>query len=254
MIIISGPGFRGGEAGLGGAGLTFAQSGVHFLAGIMSIKFKETVEILTDVSKHIPWLRNIYSIYNRIGKTRNVQPVFLVLNAIIISTSTDRLIRLVSSSLTVWLMFYNLFSPDCGRLYTPSTKNSYFHGVKEKFSTAPWNAGVYKRSASNKYDLICGGTLIAPNLIISGKHYADNGIKFIMKRNCKKKNILCLHSRSILLGNRIVGKSYKGNSVLQNCRREIQKRLFNIGQRIYSDPRCKYTIYIYTHTHRRHVF
>lgn len=68
IIIIPGPGFRGGEAGLGGTGLTFAQNGHHFLAGIMSIKFKETIQILTDVNKHIPWLRNIYSIYNQFGK------------------------------------------------------------------------------------------------------------------------------------------------------------------------------------------
>lgn len=117
MVIISGPGFRGGEAGLGGAGLTFAQSGVHFLAGIMSIKFKETVEILTDVSKHIPWLRNIYSIYNRIGTKKNRNLSFKCKPAII-RPSPNRLMRLVSA-LTARLMSYDLFpsqtAVDCSR-------------------------------------------------------------------------------------------------------------------------------------------
>ncbi|VVC24912.1 Peptidase S1, PA clan,Serine proteases, trypsin family, histidine active site,Serine proteases, trypsin [Cinara cedri] len=123
---LKGPGFRGGEAGFGGAGLTFAQADIYYLAGIMSIKINETVEILTDVSKHIPWLRNIYSQYYQTG---------------------------------------------CGRLFTPKNKNRDYHGVEVKFSTAPWNVGVYIRDASNKYVMICGGTLVAPNLVISAAQF-----------------------------------------------------------------------------------
>lgn len=31
----------------------------------------------------------------------------------------------------------------------------------------PWNVAIYKND-KNKYNMICGGTLIAPKLVISG--------------------------------------------------------------------------------------
>jgi len=35
--------------------------------------------------------------------------------------------------------------------------------------TAPWNVGIYQLNKENsKYDLICGGSIITPNLIVSG--------------------------------------------------------------------------------------
>jgi len=39
--------------------------------------------------------------------------------------------------------------------------------------TAPWNVGIYLfNNESSKYDLICGGSLIAPNLVVSGKKHS----------------------------------------------------------------------------------
>jgi len=36
--------------------------------------------------------------------------------------------------------------------------------------TAPWNVGIYKLNKTNSdYSLICGGSIIAPNLVVSGK-------------------------------------------------------------------------------------
>lgn len=37
----------------------------------MSIKFQGTIEIMTDVSKHIQWIHSIYSKYNEIGTEIN---------------------------------------------------------------------------------------------------------------------------------------------------------------------------------------
>jgi len=56
-------------------------------------------------------------------------------------------------------------------------------GEKLLIGTLPWNVGIYKlnKKSSNKYDLICGGSIIAPNVVISGKilvptiHLIKNG-------------------------------------------------------------------------------
>jgi len=44
-------------------------------------------------------------------------------------------------------------------------------GEKRIVGTLPWNVGIYKlnTNSSNKYDLICGGSIIAPDVVISGK-------------------------------------------------------------------------------------
>lgn len=42
-------------------------------------------------------------------------------------------------------------------------------GIKAKHGTAPWNVGLYMRNENSTYDLICGGTLISENLVVSGK-------------------------------------------------------------------------------------
>jgi len=47
------------------------------------------------------------------------------------------------------------------------------NGKKALFGTAPWNVGIYRLNKDNiNYDLICGGSIIAPNLVISGKYMA----------------------------------------------------------------------------------
>jgi len=58
---------------------------------------------------------------------------------------------------------------DCGRVYI---KN---HVLTENIEnatvgTAPWNVGIYHFNKQNSnYDLICGGSIISPNLVVSGK-------------------------------------------------------------------------------------
>jgi len=59
---------------------------------------------------------------------------------------------------------------DCGKVYV---KNQVLidNGKKALIGTAPWNVGVYQLNKENSnYDLICGGSIIAPNLVVSGKN------------------------------------------------------------------------------------
>jgi len=44
------------------------------------------------------------------------------------------------------------------------------NGEKALVGAAPWNVGIYRLNRKNsKYEMICGGSVIAPNLVISGK-------------------------------------------------------------------------------------
>uniref|UniRef100_A0A2H8TX70 Notecarin-D2 n=1 Tax=Melanaphis sacchari TaxID=742174 RepID=A0A2H8TX70_9HEMI len=57
--------------------------------------------------------------------------------------------------------------PFCGQLYTPSNKSS---DEKIEYETVPWSVGLYRQNNSHHdeyFELICGGTLIAPNLVVT---------------------------------------------------------------------------------------
>lgn len=41
------------------------------------------------------------------------------------------------------------------------------NGMVARSELMPWNIAIYKID-KNKYNMICGGTLIAPKLVISG--------------------------------------------------------------------------------------
>jgi len=76
----------------------------------------------------------------------------------------------------------------CGRPYTPS---DVLDDGKSVYGTVPWSVGLYRKNNSHcdgYYELICGGTLITPNLVISGikKKFA---IKHISTKNINN-NIL----------------------------------------------------------------
>jgi len=44
------------------------------------------------------------------------------------------------------------------------------NGEKSFMGTAPWNVGIYQLNQKNyNYDIICGGSIIAPNLVVTGK-------------------------------------------------------------------------------------
>lgn len=47
------------------------------------------------------------------------------------------------------------------------------NGKEANYGTAPWNVGIYQLNKINSnYDLICGGSIITPILVVSGKNYA----------------------------------------------------------------------------------
>ncbi|VVC38140.1 Hypothetical protein CINCED_3A020844, partial [Cinara cedri] len=58
--------------------------------------------------------------------------------------------------------------PNCGRTIVTS-RPLIANGVPAKYGTAPWNVGLYK-SKGGIYDMICGGSLISSNLIVSAAH------------------------------------------------------------------------------------
>jgi len=60
-------------------------------------------------------------------------------------------------------------------------------GVKAEYGLAPWNVGVYRKNNKNNFDLICGGSLIAPNLVVSGKLHAN------VYYTCMKLKIISKH-------------------------------------------------------------
>jgi len=44
------------------------------------------------------------------------------------------------------------------------------NGEHATVGTAPWNIGIYQlNKKKSNYDLICGGSIISENLIVSGK-------------------------------------------------------------------------------------
>jgi len=55
------------------------------------------------------------------------------------------------------------------------------NGKTAHVRAAPWNVGVYQLDQrSSNYNLICGGSLIASNLVVSGKNCI---IYFVSKIN-----------------------------------------------------------------------
>jgi len=52
------------------------------------------------------------------------------------------------------------------------------NGEKALVGTAPWNVGIYRLNKKNaNHEMICGGSVIAPNLVISGKIVVQYNIK-----------------------------------------------------------------------------
>jgi len=52
-----------------------------------------------------------------------------------------------------------------------SNRNKYIeNGEFTLVETAPWSVGIYRLNKTNlNYHLSCGGSIIAPNVVISGK-------------------------------------------------------------------------------------
>lgn len=59
-------------------------------------------------------------------------------------------------------MYSNIYIV-CGKVYN-KVMPLILNGGNASFGTAPWNAGVYENN-----EMICGGTLISENIVVSGK-------------------------------------------------------------------------------------
>ncbi|CAH1707810.1 unnamed protein product [Aphis gossypii] len=62
-------------------------------------------------------------------------------------------------------------TPSCGSVFTNSHPLSNINAKIALFGTAPWNVGIYRLNEDNiNYDLICGGSIISPNLVVTAAH------------------------------------------------------------------------------------
>lgn len=59
---------------------------------------------------------------------------------------------------------------DCGRTYLIPPKSSITIQSKTNYGSAPWNVGIYRKINYNNYSMICAGTLISPNVVVTGKN------------------------------------------------------------------------------------
>jgi len=69
------------------------------------------------------------------------------------------------------LYLYSNIILDCGRIYIQN-QVLIENGEIAPVGTAPWNVGIYQLNQNkHNYEMICGGSIIAPNLVVSGKIY-----------------------------------------------------------------------------------
>jgi len=88
----------------------------------------------------------------------------------------------------IYILFkiYRYYFIDCGRTFI-KTEELIENGKKALVGTAPWNVGIYRLNRKNsKHEMICGGSVIAPNLVISGKIVAQ----YILKKTEIKINVI----------------------------------------------------------------
>jgi len=72
------------------------------------------------------------------------------------------------------------------------------NGVEAKYGSAPWNVGVYQKSTNNSFSMICGGSLISTNLVVSGKKLC--AVYWYLAQNDKQFIFSC----SLLLGRKVI--------------------------------------------------
>ncbi|XP_060841919.1 CLIP domain-containing serine protease B10-like isoform X2 [Rhopalosiphum padi] len=66
---------------------------------------------------------------------------------------------------------YQLFKciPNCGITYIKN-QPTINEGDKALVGTAPWNVGIYQLDKKGNYDMICGGSIITLNLVVTAAH------------------------------------------------------------------------------------
>ncbi|CAI6367530.1 unnamed protein product [Macrosiphum euphorbiae] len=82
----------------------------------------------------------------------------------------DTPLELLCQSNGTWNKQLYSCNPYCGRVYVIN-QVLINNGEEALVGTAPWNVGIYKLNKTNSnHNLICGGSIIAPNLVVSAAH------------------------------------------------------------------------------------
>ncbi|XP_060871436.1 uncharacterized protein LOC132945689 [Metopolophium dirhodum] len=73
----------------------------------------------------------------------------------------------------IWNNELYICEPECGRTFVDG-KVLIANGKKANIGTAPWNVAIYE--ITNIYNLICGGSIISRNLVVSAAHCFSKSI------------------------------------------------------------------------------
>ncbi|XP_060869344.1 uncharacterized protein LOC132944160 isoform X2 [Metopolophium dirhodum] len=73
----------------------------------------------------------------------------------------------------IWNNELYICEPECGKTFVEN-KVLIGNGKKANIGTAPWNVAIYE--ITTNYDLICGGSIISRNLVVSAAHCFSNSI------------------------------------------------------------------------------
>ena len=66
---------------------------------------------------------------------------------------------------------------ECGKsLIADNAVTLISHGTKSKLGRHPWHVGLYKLNNVNEFSFTCGGSIISPNLVISGIHFFPSNV------------------------------------------------------------------------------
>ncbi|XP_022162710.1 uncharacterized protein LOC111028389 isoform X2 [Myzus persicae] len=179
-----------------GAGLSFIHSDSYYLTGVACLMDPNTngsIIVFTDIKYHVQWIRGLLN-KHVIGKLCVLPKVKGVVYSYEGSNEMLSHGSLINHNVTViencefgyhkaypygfrvcqgkgkWLSNSEKLCINCGRLYIENELLTD-DGIISMVGTAPWNAGIYKFNKKNSnYNLLCGGSIISPNLIISAAH------------------------------------------------------------------------------------
>ncbi|CAI6350599.1 unnamed protein product [Macrosiphum euphorbiae] len=76
-------------------------------------------------------------------------------------------IELHCQSNGMWNNELYICEPECGKTFV-NNQVLIANGKKANIGTAPWNVAIYEQNSN--YDLICGGSIISRNLVVSAAH------------------------------------------------------------------------------------
>ncbi|XP_060871702.1 uncharacterized protein LOC132945906 isoform X2 [Metopolophium dirhodum] len=184
--------------GLPGAGLGILYSSTYFLTGVLTVwtqtdkKVLETI-IFTDIQYYIPWIRGILNKHVTVNScvlptSEGVLYSYEASNEILShGTLIDRHLYVIENcdvgyrkahpigfricmGKGKWFSTSRKLCFNCGKMY--NINNGMINdGETALNGMAPWNVGVYRFNIrKSNYDLICGGSIISPNLVVSAAH------------------------------------------------------------------------------------